>query len=876
MDLELMEERTLLSAVHPLFDLTALTTSPFPSDRFTVPDNTQNTGRRVDLPSPNSTTNPSDYNDTQVINTLDGFNLQPRLSIPFDGLIDVSAKSVNSHDIFLVSLGDTLPGGDKGGEVVGINQIVWDPPTKTLHVESDQLLDQHTTYALIVTNGVLDATGQPVQASDAFTRFRHDLNFGQAKDPVLKDYRKELLDAMAAARQVGVSESDIVVASVFTTQSATAILEKIRDQIDAAPAPTADFNVGLNGKRTVFNLNDVTNIELKQQTTVSGPLTPVNKYYDTLLSFLRAVPDKPDAVGQVAYGMYRSPDYEFHPTAAQRAAGVPGEYIPAVGTRTGTPAVQGYNEIYFTLFLPSGQEPEGGWPVAIFGQGANSNKDGNFGVPMIAAELAANQIATIGINTVGFGYGPLGTITVTESNGSVTVPAGGRGIDQDLPGTPGYGTIGISEGSFAASPQAIIEQRDGIIQTAADLMQLVRVIKAGVDVDPVGSPGHGSPDLDTSRIYYVGVSMGGGIGASFLAVEPDVSVGALVVLGGPAIEKYRLSLNRGGVGVVGGLSAANILASRTPSLINGPGSLINGPGITQLDGMDVSAPYFDENMPLRDGVPLNVTVRLPDGTTEARVIQSPVTNDVPGAMAIQEVFDNYEWVSQPSNSVAYAPHLRKAPLPGVPAKSVLIGFAKGDPLNVNPATTAFLRAGDLADRATYYRYDLAFPGQDPNQRPSLAYPHTFGALITSANPTLKAVALAAQQQIATFLATPDHQIIQPPGVPSDYFEVPIEGTLPEGLNYTIPTSAPASAPAQVSGSQASVAIPTATASNQPNGKLLNSPLTAAHVPASSSPAPTPALIDMALEALPSHAWVDSGVDVNDLASGLLQPARRRR
>ncbi len=51
--LDPLEERTLLScyqAVHPLFDLAAVTTSPFPTDRFTVADNTQNTGRRVNLP----------------------------------------------------------------------------------------------------------------------------------------------------------------------------------------------------------------------------------------------------------------------------------------------------------------------------------------------------------------------------------------------------------------------------------------------------------------------------------------------------------------------------------------------------------------------------------------------------------------------------------------------------------------------------------------------------------------------------------------------------------------------------------------------------------------------------------------------------------
>src|SRR5205823_5897978 len=155
--------------------------------------------------------------DLAVINMLDGFNLQPRISVPFSGPINV--LTVNSGNVFFLSLGDTL--GGAGGQVIGINQVVWDPATNTLHAESDQLLDQHTRYALIVTNGVRDADGQPVQASEDFTRFRHDLNFGQTHDPALKEYRKDLLDASAAAARVGVPEHDIVTASVFTTQSAT-------------------------------------------------------------------------------------------------------------------------------------------------------------------------------------------------------------------------------------------------------------------------------------------------------------------------------------------------------------------------------------------------------------------------------------------------------------------------------------------------------------------------------------------------------------------------------------------------------------------------------------------------------------------------------
>ncbi len=46
--------------VHPLFDLSSPETGPFPSNWFTVADNTQNTGRRVNMPLPDPVTHQSD------------------------------------------------------------------------------------------------------------------------------------------------------------------------------------------------------------------------------------------------------------------------------------------------------------------------------------------------------------------------------------------------------------------------------------------------------------------------------------------------------------------------------------------------------------------------------------------------------------------------------------------------------------------------------------------------------------------------------------------------------------------------------------------------------------------------------------------------
>src|SRR5262249_47439897 len=274
------------------------------------------TGLRVSLPLPDPAARPSDYQDTLVLNTLDGFNLQPRLSVPFDGPIDVN--TVTSHTVFLVSLGDTLNPRDHGGQVVGINQVVWDTFSNTLHVESDALLDQHTRYALVVTDGVRDLRGRPVEASLEFRLA--PLTLALSRDSVLRAYGRELTEALAAAWRAGAPPQHVVTASVFTTLSATAVLEKIRDQIHAATPAPADFLLGPDGERTVFDLDQVTGIRFNQQTRDDPPGFTSANLNLSLLGIL------PGAVGQIAFGKYLSPDYEVHPT----------QYIPPIGTRTGT------------------------------------------------------------------------------------------------------------------------------------------------------------------------------------------------------------------------------------------------------------------------------------------------------------------------------------------------------------------------------------------------------------------------------------------------------------------------------------------------------------------------------------------------------------
>jgi hypothetical protein len=132
---------------------------------------------------------------------------------------------------------------------------------------------------------------------------------------------------------------------------------------------------------------------------------------------------------------------------------------------------------------------------------------------------------------------------------------------------------------------------------------------------------------------------------------------------------------------------------------------------------------------------------------------------------------------QGGEPLTYAPHLRKAPLAGVPAKSVIIQIAKGDLTVPNPSATALIRGADLADRTLYYRHDVARA-----EIPTLPQnPHGFMVGIGAAGGFLE-IGLPVQRQIATFFASDGKTVIEPPGI-ERFFEMPIQRPLPEALNY---------------------------------------------------------------------------------------------
>jgi hypothetical protein len=633
-----------------------------PSDRLTTPDPNQLTGRRITLPPPSCATDASGCDEVTLLNELDGWSVNPRISIRFSG--GIALDSITRASAFIVPLwSEPMP------TPVGLQQLVWDGESQTLHARPERSLLQARRYALVLTTRVLDEAGQPLTPLAGKALVSEAAQGVSAQGTVLQQLKP-----------LGLARKDLAAVAVFTTQSVTAGLEQMRASIESTSGATIRFTLGPNGARSVYARVELDRIDLHRQ-TAADPAAPLEEAIQLPLA---AAP--PTDVRAIAFGRF-----------ASRSFLSPERHIPATPTRSDVPAMTGTEEVDVTVFLPAGVMPRDGWPVAIFGHGFGDNR--HVTPVVLAGTMARAGFATVVINSVGHGGGPAGTLTVTRTGQEpITLPAGGRGVDVD-----GDGRIGLTEGVATRrdSRLALISVRDGLRQTVADLMQLVRAIHRGVDVD-----GDGRVDLDRERIHYFGQSFGGIYGTLLMAVDAQVKIGVLNVAGGPISEIGRQSPVFRAL-VVGQLSR------RTPSLLNAENE-------------------FTESLPL-PGEP-------------------PVRDPAPGALAIQAYLDRAEWLSQSSNPVAFAPYLRQAPLPGVPPRPVLFQWAVGDQTVPNPTTVALLNAGLLFPASSLYRHDLMVGKLSDRFRD----PHGFLSWV--AFPEVYAIGRAAQEQVARFFLSGGQRI----------------------------------------------------------------------------------------------------------------------
>jgi hypothetical protein len=560
---------------------------------------------------------------------------------------------------------------------IGIDQVIYDPVGECAYAKPNQILDQDTTYLLLVDSNVKDAKGQ---------RLKTGKDYSDCVAKSSSTYCRMLSQALGlvnGGNGHGNAPGGIIAASLFTTMSATQWLQQARAAVHSGSIPGAGT---LYGPMSTFNMADITSMVWMPDSGAAG----VNYDQAFPLSVL-------SGIDKVSFGIYLSPLY-LNTSGPQAGA------ISTTPTNTPISAPSALVPVSFHLFLPPASSVPGGKiPVIVFGHGLG---DSQFGASTFAASTWAQKgFATLAIEVTGHGYGPLGSVQVVTKSGTSTIPTPGRGI-QFSPTAP----IGPTDGCIL--PGAV-GTRDCLRQTVVDLFTLLNAIR--------GTQGLGL-NLDTSRIYYAGQSLGALYGTLFAAVEPNIAGAAINSGGGSQADIGRLSP------IVRQLGAA-YLSGFTPSLFNVPPA--------------PSEAYFHDSF-----------------NDEYAYRGQVVTDKIPGALAIQAAFEQTEWLGMLGDPLSYAAHLKTAPLPGVAQRPILVQFGLGDLEVPNPTESAFVRTAQLQRNTWMLRTDLAaaiepqllgvvMPGV-----PYPIYPHRFLSNPTLFDPSMPpletAIAVAAQKQIADF------------------------------------------------------------------------------------------------------------------------------
>src|SRR5262249_38645390 len=174
----------------------------------------------------------------------------------------------------------------------------------------------------------------------------------------------------------------------------------------------------------------------------------------------------------------------------------------------GNPAVIDIAQIPFTVTVPSGTPPPGGWPVVIQQHGLGGQRD--LVVAFAEADAAAG-FASIGIDAVAHGYRFLDCTPSSQCQDTANNFGGTAAPDGFADGTLlGFdiGFLSVNVEFFQAFHN-FLGVRDNFRQTYADLLSLVRLLH-GHSIDAALNV-----SLNDNDIFYVGHSLGGLMGSGF-------------------------------------------------------------------------------------------------------------------------------------------------------------------------------------------------------------------------------------------------------------------------------------------------------------------------------------------------------------------------
>jgi dienelactone hydrolase len=521
---------------------------PFPND-FLFPQAGDGT---LDIPVVDA----DDLSDPAVaMNGLDGFSTVAPMSTGFTDAIATGSITGDSVRVYPITkgFGPTGPAtGVSAPLTFGVDYVAAlssvDATDSTLVILPLEPLDPKASYAVVITSDLKSTSGRPVGISGSYALTRgatplYDTTVPPAIPPstaeeieaailapVLKpaagateaeiveagvsaltletlraNVVKPTEDAILAA-DTSISSGDIILHWTFTTQSTRDVLAQLREDIRAGAAPASSFLPISPGANPVM----------------TSPLGGADIYVGSVdvPYFLETASGIHDPAPLASF--WKAEDGSLLSYMAPSADCSAGVNICVGGATTQT--------IPLLVSIPkTGSAP---WPVVIYQHGITTNRATMLAV---ADAMAAAGMAVVAIDM------PMHGLTGDETNGTEALYSIAsikeRTFDLDLVTQDSDGNViaatpdGVTDtsGTHYVNLTNLQNTRDNVRQSVSDLFSLAYALTA-MDYDD------GGPDFDTSRVYFLGHSMGAIAGTTFLAHEQSVR-DAVFAFGGTGVAK---------------------------------------------------------------------------------------------------------------------------------------------------------------------------------------------------------------------------------------------------------------------------------------------------------------------------------------------------
>ena len=421
--------------------------------------------------------------------------------------------------------------------------------TNTLILKPVLPLRENTTYAVVLTNRLVDEDGRVVRSP--FDYVNHT-----SQTPALRPLG-------GCLSRYGLSEADVAFAWTFSTQSVSRDFVAIRDGL---------YGIGpMERLATEFPADVKDLLPLRDDPSVYRRIVTGDYFYSAAKAVLEAqAGGKTTPATQAVADSQRAVDFhvvfeiespQFFPRTDSEGNALPlykqtWQVDPVTGAAFTRP-----EKVYVWLTVP--KRRNGPAPVLVLGHGYTGNK---LDPIVYGGFMARHGIATIGVECVSHGIGLDDTDTqiakaILEGQGLGSMFDAlvnhHRAFDQNGDG------IADSAADFWTS--YVFHTRDVVRQSAVDYMQLIRVLRSfdGVkrwsakswDANRDGQPdlagdfdGDGVIDVGgNAPIHMTGGSLGGIMSTIMGGVEPQLET-ALPVAGGAGLSEVGVRSIQGGVG----------------------------------------------------------------------------------------------------------------------------------------------------------------------------------------------------------------------------------------------------------------------------------------------------------------------------------------